>query len=135
MFKYKLPDACPEIMKRKHREGEYNTRYYRITKNNPPDKDDFLPQWFLDFFKKRREKCKKDVYKRCKMAGLSLLKNKGEAIRLMIKFPALGNFLFSGIISHHHGLLFETPGTEPSHHTFYAYSEVDEVQIFQKREK
>ena len=129
-FKYPVIDSCPDKYLKYNADSSY---YYRITKNNPPENSDFLPQYMDKKFQKRRKSCekKKDNYCLCLMCGLSLFKNEEEAKLMMKRFPNMGRFLFKGYIKMEYGVLKASPSKEkPSHHTWYPFDGVDEKNIF-----
>lgn len=133
-YKYELPAECPKKMfSAGYEEGEYGLDYFRITKNNPPAEEDFVPHYFLRRKRGLRKKLEKSgkVIDLCRMAGLSVLQNQNEAIRLMKKYPQLGRYIWKGTIKEEHGLLLRTSSKEwPSHYTFYACKGIKEKSIF-----
>lgn len=131
-FKYPIIEGCPDKYLRENADESY---YFRITKNNPPTEEDFIPLYVSNenYAKKRKESCekKKDNKCLCLMCGLSLFKKKEEAKFMMNRYPRLGRFLFRGYIKMEYGVLKASPNRDnPSHHTWYPFEGTSEMDIF-----
>lgn len=137
IFQYALPEGCPRsfIDHKNLKEGVYDAEYFRISKNSPPCKEDFIPQFFLARCKERVGKFKRDNDhpSLCQMASASLLKTEDDAIRLIKKFKNIGSYIFCGVISKSDGLILVSPSKDfPSHCSFFVYLDVNEKTIFAK---
>jgi hypothetical protein len=137
IFKYTLPDSCPEsfINDKGLNVGEYGVEYFRISKESPPDEEDFIPLFFLPRCSHRvKEKMQKNDYPGlCQMASTSILKTKEDAIRLTRKFKKMGKYIFCGIITNDDGLILVSPSKDsPNHCSFFVYIDANESRIFAK---
>ena len=141
IFEYKLPNNCPAILlDGNYKEGTYNIYYFRVVKSHPPTRKDFIPQYFLkeQFFRKRKNMLEKskEYIKLCQMSWLSKLTNKDDSVRLIKKFPSLGQYIYKGIIYNHHGLIIKTPSNEyPEHCSFFIFKGQNSITIFSEHEE
>jgi len=136
-FKYALPNGCPEsLIKAKGlKEGEYGVEYFRISKNSPPNEEDFIHLFFLARCSNKVNNMKKnnDCSGLCQMASASILKTEDDAKRLIGKFKKMGKYIFCGIITKNDGLILDTPSNDsPSHCSFFVYTDVNENEIFKQ---
>lgn len=128
-YKFNLNLGCP-IVDKSEKQHEY---YYRISKNEEIQCEDFIPQYWSQ--KNRRETFKD---KECLYQGLSLLGTLEEAINICNRFNGrLGDKIFKAKDLHKYGTIIPVPTKyEPNHINFYIYEEYCElVNITWEREE
>lgn len=125
-FKYELIIDCPLNNKDNGKSGNY----YRIIRNEIPKDEDFLPNYWLPFFKEKRSKMEKNEL--CMSQGLSLLGDKADAENIAKKFKKMNaKAICRGYLDNSKGILQKTPSDDwTSHHTFYAYKGINELDLF-----
>ena len=129
-FKYELITDCPLNNKVNGESGDY----YRLIRNEAPKDEDFLPNYWKDFFQvqKSEMESKKETDKLCRSQGLSLLKCKADAENTAKKFKKMNaKAICKGYLDNSKGVLQKTPPDFTSHHTFYAYKDINELSIFE----
>ncbi|MBQ7607799.1 MAG: hypothetical protein IJU76_07490 [Desulfovibrionaceae bacterium] len=124
MFKYDIPEICQESIK----VNIDKAVCYRITQNNPPIEEDFLPQLFFnplpDFV----------VGSECDYAGLSVYSNLNKIKKLLKRNKKLGNYIYSGeIVSQKHGPLMIIEPSKRYHLNWYQFKSVDAPSLFSQK--
>lgn len=128
-FKYELIADCPLGNQDNGEPGDY----YRIISNEAPKDEDFLPHYWKDFFKKRKAKMQENHQEDelCMSQGLSLFKEKTDAENVAKKFKKINaKAICRGYLDNSKGVLQKTPTDFISHHTYYAYKDINELSIF-----
>jgi hypothetical protein len=94
---------------------------FRIVKNKPPLPEDFVTHFEADKLRNA------DPCLRC---GLSVFQEIGDAVHQRWLLPKLGRLIARGTLRTDHGKTKLTPGKQPSHTTWWPYTEVDRASIF-----
>lgn len=129
-FKYKLISNCPLKNINKGESGYY----YRIIRNKTLKEEDFLPSYWLCFFKEQKMKLEKDNNsdELCKSQGISLLMDEVDAIGVAKRYKKMqAKAICKGYLDNKKGVLQKTPSDDwTSHHTLYVYKGIKELDFF-----
>lgn len=97
---------------------------FRIVASNPPTREDFLSFAEEGRFLRSPPKCP------CMPYGLSVFPDRADAEWMAHAFPKLGGFLASGYLDKDSGMSKLTPGTRPSHTTWWPEIACDRQGLF-----
>lgn len=94
---------------------------YRIVKNVPP-----LPEDLATHFETNRLR----NAPACLRCGLSVFREVRDVVHQRLLLPKLGEFIASADLKPEHGKAKLTPGTQPTHTTWWAYEGVQRANLF-----
>ncbi len=100
---------------------------YRIIKTNPLSPSDFLSA----------QEMGKPVpaNRKCEGAGLSVFRDKRDAVLCRDKYPRLGERIAEGVLTNEHGKLKPSPRGRNSHTTWWPYEGVVRYEPFKMVEE
>ena len=124
MFRYDIPEICKKSIV----SDVDKVLCYRITKNEPPIEDDFLPQLFFS------PKPRYVEGKECDFAGISVFTDYKKIEKVLKRNKKLGKYIYSAEIdSHMHGPLKIIDPSKPFHLNWYQYKDVDATSLFSQK--
>jgi hypothetical protein len=94
---------------------------YRIVNSQPPEEADFVTHF---------ESGKLPKAPACLRCGLSVFRDKRDAIHQRLLLPKLGKWIATAELIPQLGMTKRTSGTQPTHTTWWAYEGVNRAAAF-----
>lgn len=110
------PDGCPPADAL-----DADGLVFRLVNNDPPTAADFVTH---------HESGRMRAAPECLRCGLSVFRELGDAIHQRRLFPRLGQLIARGSLGADHGRTRLTTGRQPTHTTWWPYTDADRAGLF-----